>query len=73
MSTVGEREARTGQFLMASSRERSAAAFSMTPETSKWRAIREKRKGETSCCSEVTSTTRLRSSWRFLARTTTTS
>jgi hypothetical protein len=58
---------------MASSRDRSAAAFSMTPETSKWRAIRRKRKGEASSCSEVSSTTRFLSSWRFLARTTTTS
>ena len=33
MSTVGERLARTGQFFSASSRDRSAAALSMTPVT----------------------------------------
>jgi hypothetical protein len=73
MSTVGDRLARTGQFLRASSRARSAAGFSISPEISKRRVMRRKRSGGTSSCSEVTETARWRSSWRFFRRTTTTS
>ena len=60
--TVGAMEARTGQCFSAISRARRAAAGSTSPATSKRNAMRTKRYGDTSSCSEATTTCSVRRS-----------